>query len=123
MQLFNVGALELIFILLLAFIVLGPKKAIKTAGEVGQWIKKLISSQFWQDLMATSKEIQDFPKKVMEEAEIQKTIEDLDRSKREFDTIVQESGSGLQENITQVEREIRDPHHIHPDPGMEEKQE
>ena len=120
MQLFNVGALELIFILLLAFIVLGPKKAVKTAGEVGQWIKKLISSQFWQDLMATSREIQDLPKKVMEEADIQKTMEDLDRSKREFDTIVKESGSGLQKDITKIEQEIRDPHHIHPDPGKEE---
>ena len=121
MQLFNVGALEFIFILLLAFIVLGPKKAIKTAGEVGRWIKKLVSSQFWQDLMATSREIQDFPKKVMEQAEIQKTIEDLDRSKREFDTVVKESGNGMQENINQIEREIRNPHHIHPDPDNEEK--
>lgn len=120
MQLFNVGALELVFILLLAFIVLGPKKAVKAAGEVGQWIKKLISSQFWQDLMTTSKEIQDLPKKVMEEAEIQKTIEDLDRSKREFDEIIEESGSGLQENLTKIEREIRDSHHIHPDPNKEE---
>jgi len=122
MQLFNVGALELIFILLLAFIVLGPKKAIKTAGEVGQWIKKLISSRFWQDLMSTSREIQDFPKKVMEQAEIQKTIEDLDRSKREFDAVVKESGSGMQENVTQIEKEIRAPHHIHPDPDNEEEQ-
>lgn len=120
MQLFNVGALELIFILLLAFIVLGPKKAIKTAGEVGQWIKKLVSSQFWQDLMATSREIQDLPNKVMEEADIKKTIEDLDRSKREFDTIVKDSGSELQENFNQIEREIRDSHHIHPDPDKEE---
>lgn len=122
MQIFNVGALELIFILLLAFIVLGPKKAIKAAGEVGQWIKKLIDSQFWQDLMVTSREIQDLPKKVMEEAEIQKTIEELDRSKREFDAIINESGSGLRENIKEIEREIRDPHHIHPDPGQEENQ-
>jgi Sec-independent protein translocase protein TatA len=80
MQLFNVGALELLFILLLALIVLGPRKTIKTAGEVGRWIKDLLQSQFWQDLQKTSNEIRSLPKKLMDEAEIQKTIDELDRS-------------------------------------------
>jgi Sec-independent protein translocase protein TatA len=80
MKFFNVGALEFVFILLLAFIVLGPEKAIKAAGDVARWIRGLTKSEFWHDLISTTKEIQDLPKKLMEEADLQDTIDDLDRS-------------------------------------------
>lgn len=88
MKIFNVGVLEIFFILLLAMIVLGPKKAVETAGDVGRWIKKLMKSQFWKDLMMTSREIQDLPKKFMDEAEIQRTIEELDRTSNTFTEIL-----------------------------------
>jgi len=88
MKIFNVGVLEIFFILLLAMIVLGPKKAVETAGNVGRWIKKLMKSQFWKNLVMTSREIQDLPKKIMDEAEIQRTIEELDRTSDTFSEIL-----------------------------------
>ena len=83
MKVLNVGALELIFIILLALIVLGPKKAVKAAGDVGGWVRKFLNSQLWKDLRSASREIQDFPKKMMDEAEIQKTLDEIDRSAEE----------------------------------------
>jgi len=80
MKFLNVGVLEFVFILLLAFIVLGPKQAVKTAGEVGRWVKKLVSSSFWRELVSTSKQIQELPRKLMDEAEIQDTLKDLERA-------------------------------------------
>jgi Sec-independent protein translocase protein TatA len=87
MKFLNVGVLELLFILLLAFIVLGPKKAIKSAGDVGRWMRDATRSQFWKELVATSREIQDLPRKVMDEVEIQKVLDDLDRSTREVNAL------------------------------------
>ena len=52
MKIFNVGALELVFILLLAFIVLGPEKAIKAAGDMARWIKGLTSGETFELLEA-----------------------------------------------------------------------
>ncbi len=80
MKFLNVGVLEFVFILLLAFIVLGPKQAVKTAGEIGHWVKKLVSSPFWRDLVSTSKQIQELPRKLMDDAEIQDTLQELERS-------------------------------------------
>ncbi len=82
MQIFNLGLLEIAFIVLLAFIVLGPQKAVEEAGNLGRWIRKIIKSPFWRDLVSTSKDIKDIPKKIMDDAEIQKTLEDIDRSAR-----------------------------------------
>lgn len=90
MQLFNVGALEFVFILLLAFIILGPEKAIKAAGDVARWVRNLTKSPFWRDLVSTSKEIQNLPKRLLEEDELQRTFDDLDRATGEINTIFKE---------------------------------
>jgi Sec-independent protein translocase protein TatA len=84
MEFLNIGVWELLFILLIAFIVLGPRKAIKTAGDVGRWIRDLVNSPIWRDIMSTSREIRDLPKKVMDDEEIRRTIADLDRSTQDF---------------------------------------
>lgn len=115
MKLFNVGALEFLFILLLALIILGPRKAVETAGKVGRLVKQLFSSQFWQDLQATSKEIQDLPKKMMDEAEIQKTVEELDRSEAAL-----KRGLGI-EDMKQGNEHWEDPHQIAPESTTNEE--
>jgi Sec-independent protein translocase protein TatA len=74
-KIFNLGLLEIVFIVLLAFIVLGPEKAVEEAGNLGRWVRKIIKSPFWRDLVSTSRDIQDIPRKIMDDAEIQKTLE------------------------------------------------
>lgn len=116
MKILNVGALEFVFILLLAFIVLGPKKAIAVAGDVGRWIKKLVSSKFWQDLVSTSKQIQELPQKMMDDAEIQNTLKDLERSTGEIKSALKEKGKISEVETKNIEEAINTAHHIHTDP-------
>jgi Sec-independent protein translocase protein TatA len=82
MRLFNIGLPELVFIVLLTFIVLGPQRAVEAAGNLGRWIRKVIKSPFWRDLVSTSNDLKDIPRKIMDDAEIQKTLDDIDRSTR-----------------------------------------
>ena len=84
MQVLNVGILEVFLILVLAFIVLGPNKAIKTAGDIGRWIKDFVKSPLWKQLLSTSNELRDLPNRIMDEAEIKNTIEDLGHSSKEI---------------------------------------
>jgi len=123
MKFFNVGALELLFILLLALIVLGPRKAIKTAGDVGQKVKELLNSKFWREIVTTSKEIQDLPKKIMDEADIQKTIEELERSTGEVNHALRRSQADLRRGLTEIEQDIHAPHQTPPDPEENEENE
>ena len=82
MKILNLGLLEIVFIVLLAFIVLGPQKAVEEAGNLGRWIRKIVKSPFWRDLVSTSRDIKDIPKKILDDAEIQKTLDEIDRSGR-----------------------------------------
>lgn len=83
MEIFNIGALEFLFILLLAFIILGPKKAVELARKVGQWVRDFVKSPFWKDIVSTSKDIKDIPRKIMDDVEIQNTIDEIERSTKE----------------------------------------
>lgn len=95
MELFNIGILEFLFILLLAFIVLGPEKSVKIAGDFGRWVRRFFDSPIWKDISQTSKDLRDIPQKIMNEAEIEETLKDIDRSfSRHKDADIQKDGSG-----------------------------
>jgi len=115
MKIFNVGALELVFIFLLAFLVLGPKKAVATAGDVGRWIKKLVSSKFWSDLVSTSKQIQELPQKMMDDAEIQNTLKNLEHSAEEIKSSIKETGKISVVEADETEKTIGQTHQTPPE--------
>jgi Sec-independent protein translocase protein TatA len=91
MQIFNVGVLEILFILILAFVILGPRRTIKTAKDVGVWIRNLAKSPIWRDIVSATSEIRDLPKKLMDEAELQRMVEELDLSTQEIKQIISEA--------------------------------
>ncbi|MBG0786873.1 MAG: twin-arginine translocase TatA/TatE family subunit [Anaerolineaceae bacterium] len=94
MEIFNIGILEFLFILLLAFIILGPKKAVELAGEVGRWVKDFVKSPFWREIVNTSKEIKDIPRKLMDEAEVQQTIDEINRTTTEVNQQLHQNSVG-----------------------------
>lgn len=80
MNLFGIGPLEFLFIFVIAVIVLGPKGMVDGAREAGKFIRKIIQSPIWRDVVDTSREIREFPRKIAREAGIEKDLEDLRRS-------------------------------------------
>ncbi len=50
------------------------------AREAGKFIRKIIQSPIWRDVVDTSREIREFPRKIAREAGIEKDLEDLRRS-------------------------------------------
>ena len=80
MQLLGIGPLELLLIAVIAVIVLGPKGIVSGASEAGKAIRKIIRSPIWREIVDTSREIREFPRKFAREAGIEKDLEDLRRS-------------------------------------------
>ena len=80
MQFLGIGPLEFLLIAVIAVIVLGPKGMVKAAREAGVFIRKLTHSPIWRDVMDTSREIREIPKKIVREAGIEQDLEDLRRS-------------------------------------------
>lgn len=80
MEILGIGASELLFILLIAIIVLGPKDMQKAGKTVGRWLNQFVRSDGWKALQRASKEIRSLPTSLMREA----NLEDLREMDREI---------------------------------------
>ncbi len=83
MEIFGIGASELVFIILIAIIVMGPQQMKEAGKTIGHWMNRLSNSEIWKLVRETSNEISNLPRKWMREAnmelweteqELQKTI-------------------------------------------------
>ena len=82
MEILGIGTSELIFILLIAIIVLGPKDMQKAGKSVGRWLNQFVRSDGWKALQRASKEIRDLPNNLMREANLDE-LRGMDKEIRE----------------------------------------
>jgi len=108
MDIFGIGPLEFVLIVVLAIIVLGPKEMIITAQKTAKWLGKLRKSDIW----ATTKEVMDLPNQVMKETGLDKEIREIQNlSQKTF------SPSAWQPNpVSQDPKVIQDPDSLSEDP-------
>lgn len=71
MEILGIGPLELIFILLIALIVLGPNDMIKAGRTIGRMMRKIVTSSEWRTIQQASKEFRYLPNRLMREAGIE----------------------------------------------------
>jgi Sec-independent protein translocase protein TatA len=74
MNFFGVGPLELLFILIIVIIVVGPRDITKTARTLGRAINRIYRSELWQILTETGQTLRNLPDRLAKEAR----LEDLD---------------------------------------------
>lgn len=80
MEIFGVGASELIFILIIAIIVLGPKDMQKAGRMIGRWLNQLVRSDSWKVFQKTSAELRNLPRNLMREANME--VAEIDKDLR-----------------------------------------
>jgi sec-independent protein translocase protein TatB len=82
MEILNIGPLELLLILVLAVLMFGPEDIVNFAHKAGRWIYNLRKSELWQEIVGTTKEIQEFPQKIMKDAELEETMKEINALNR-----------------------------------------
>jgi Sec-independent protein translocase protein TatA len=82
MEIFNVGPLELGLILILALIVLGPDGMVKSARQMGRFVAKIVRSPIWKEMISTTEEIRTLPQKIVKEANLEESMEELSKLNR-----------------------------------------
>ncbi len=71
MEILGIGPQELIFIVIIAIIVLGPKDMQKAGKTIGRWLNQLVRSDGWKAFQKTSREIRNLPNNLMREANLE----------------------------------------------------
>ena len=93
---FGVGPLEILLVLVLALIFLGPQDMVKTARGLGRAFYRLYHSPIWRQIMSTQQELRDLPNKFVREAGLEETMADLKKD-----------GAAIQADIRQVTQSAR----------------
>ena len=68
MEILGVGIPEMMFIVLIALILLGPKDMIAAGRTMGSFLRKFLTSPTWQAMRRTGEELQQLPTKLVREA-------------------------------------------------------
>lgn len=71
MEFLGVGPSELVFIILIAIIILGPKDMQKAGRTIGRFLNQLMRSEGWKIFQQTSNEIRNLPRNLMREANLE----------------------------------------------------
>ena len=77
MDFLGIGPLEVLFVLLIALIVFGPKDIVKAGQTMGRFLRKLVISPSWQSFQQTSRDLRNLPNKLMREAGLDEIQQDL----------------------------------------------
>jgi Sec-independent protein translocase protein TatA len=71
MEIFGIGPLELLFIILLALLILGPKDMVRMGKNLGQGLYKFVKSDTWKTVRQVSEKVRTLPNELMREAGIE----------------------------------------------------
>jgi len=79
MEILGIGPSELVFIVIIALIVLGPKDMQRAGKTIGRWLNQLVKSDGWKAFQRTTNEIRSLPTNLMREAnnELKETEEQI----------------------------------------------
>lgn len=108
MEILNVGPLEVIIIILLMFVLLGPKDMIITARKMGLAIRRFVRSPIWREIMGYSQEIRELPQKLMEETGLEETLEDVRKTTEEAASEINASLKETAEAANEVKTTLKE---------------
>ena len=106
MEFLGIGPLEVLVILLIALVAVGPRDLGKAARSTGRLLNRLYRSEAWETLTDASKNIRALPNRLAREA----ALEELDQTRREMQ-------QGLTDNLDKIKSDF-----IPPETGASESE-
>ena len=94
MDIFGIGPTELVFIILIALIVLGPKDMEKTGRAIGRFLRDMTKSEGWRAFRDTSRELRNLPNRLMREANLEDLEKDVGKIGKEIEESATVKGFG-----------------------------
>jgi Sec-independent protein translocase protein TatA len=74
MEFLGIGPLELVFIVLIALVLLGPVDMLKAAQAVGRLLRTLFTSEGWREIQHSMSTLRDLPTSMMREAGLEEEL-------------------------------------------------
>jgi len=96
MNFLGVGPLELILVIVLALVVVGPRDLAKHGRDAGRFLNRLYRSPTWRTMNEASRELRNLPNRLAREAELDTLKRDLEQTGQTIQADVQSAGDAMQ---------------------------
>jgi Sec-independent protein translocase protein TatA len=93
MQFLGISPTELIFILVILFLVLGPQDLVKLSGTLGRTIRGVRESSAWRSISDATRQLRELPQNLARQA----GVEELEQLGRELGTEMKEQRAKIEE--------------------------
>jgi Sec-independent protein translocase protein TatA len=82
MEILGIGMPELVFIVIIALLILGPKDMEKAGRTVGRFLRNIVTSDGWKIFLQTSRDLKNLPNRLIREAndELDKVGDEIKRA-------------------------------------------
>jgi len=77
MEFLGIGPMELLFIIIIALIVLGPRDMAKAGRTIGKFMRDVVKSDTWKVVKTTTRELENLPNKLMREAGLEEELKEF----------------------------------------------
>ncbi len=94
MEVLGIGPLELMFVILIALIIIGPKDMSKTARSAGRYLNRMYRSETWRTLTQASQTLQALPNRLAREAQ----LEELEALRKDLNDTGSTAKPGMADN-------------------------
>ncbi len=115
MEIFGIGPLELIFILLIAMVVVGPRNLGKTGRTIGRFLNRLYRSENWKLFNEASRNLRNLPSRLAREA----ALDELDAVRKDIEETskaITDTGRDLAQDVQDLDAGLRAWQAPSPDP-------
>lgn len=102
----GIGIPELLVILILVIIVIGPARAQEFSQKAGRALGKLLRSHWWSDFQTIQRSIKDLPATLVRMAEIEDLQQDLEQSLNSIKTEMKTEAQDLSQELHQINNQI-----------------
>jgi Sec-independent protein translocase protein TatA len=106
MEFLGIGPLELVFILIIALIILGPRDMVKTGRTIGRFLRSIVQSPAWNTVQQTSRELRYLPNKLIREAGLEEDAKALQQISKELD--MRPDTQSLAKSLLSTQREAQE---------------
>jgi len=105
MDFLGIGITELVAILLIVFLVMGPQDLVKIGGTLGRALRNLRKSDTWRAVQDASRQLRELPETLAREA----GIDEIKETQRELNQELKEQKTALQDLDRQLTAWTRKP--------------
>jgi Sec-independent protein translocase protein TatA len=105
MQFLGISPVELIFIIVILFLVLGPQDLVKLGSTLGRTIRGVRQSSAWRSINDATRQLRELPQNLARQA----GVEELEQMGKEIGTELKEQRSRIEELDRQFTAWTREP--------------